>query len=151
MCQSARFMAKRIDISDEANTRRMPYSVPEGYFEKLQARLRVIPSEHPLPVQTAADVRPSLFVRLRPYIALAAAFIFMVVAGTGILKLSTGNLNSNSYENEDLYSYAEYVLRTDPYAFYEENTGELLTEEDIADYLINTGVPVEHIYYYGNE
>lgn len=148
-------MAKRKDILDDASIKRMPYSVPEGYFEGLQARLSVIPSEHPLSEQETSgnviDVRPPLFVRLRPYVALAAAFVFMVVAGTGILKLSTKSLNSSLEEKEDLYSYAEYVLRTDPYAFYESYESESPTEEDIADYLINTGVPVEHIYYYGNE
>lgn len=142
-------MAKNHDILDRARTERMPYNVPVGYFEDLRARLSVIPAQHPLQA-TAPVVRPALWTRLRPYIALAAAFVFMVVAGTGILKLSTKGLNSVD-ESDDLYSYAGYVLRTDPYAFYEEEETLSLTDEDIAEYLLNTGVSVEHIYYYGNE
>ena len=139
-------MAGKKDIIEDAGMRKMPCSVPEGYFENLQARLSTIPSEHPITL----DVRPALWGRIRPYVALAAAFIFMVVAGTGILKLSTKGLNAQD-DIDELYSYAGYVLMTDPYAFYDEDESSSPTEDDIAEYLLNTGVPIEHIYYYGNE
>lgn len=142
-------MAKKKDILDHASIGGMPYNVPDGYFENLQARLSVIPAEHPL--EEVCEHRPALWTRLRPYLALAAAFIFMVVAGTGILKLSTKSLNSTLDSSYDLYSYASDILRTDPYVFYDSAEYESPTDEDIAEYLLNTGVPVEHIYYYGNE
>ena len=38
-------MDKKRDILEREDLRRNPYSVPEGYFDRLQDRLKAIPSQ----------------------------------------------------------------------------------------------------------
>lgn len=51
----------------------MPYVVPEGYFSELEERLGAIPRR---------NVAVSRFDKLKPYVALAAAFLIIVTCGT---------------------------------------------------------------------
>ena len=115
------------------------HSVPEGYFEGLQARLSTIPQQH-------SATTP--WVRMRPYLALAAAFAAMVVGGTALLR-STAR-PASVLSDEDLFSYAQLIPRTDPYLIYDDEgveAEETYSEEDIINYLIETGVSLELLAY----
>ena len=61
--------------------RKMPYVVPEGYFSELEERLGAIPRR---------NVAVSRFDKLKPFVALAAAFLIIVTCGTALLRFTSG-------------------------------------------------------------
>ena len=125
------------DILDE--TRKPEFSVPDGYFDKLKARLEEIPEK---------EVQVTMWQKIRPYFAMAASFLIMLGMGTGILKLTTGQ--SVSDEDQFYYElgYADLIPVTyaDPSLYESEDTDEI-SSEDVENYLIATGVPIEKIKY----
>ncbi len=66
-------------LKDFAELRRMPYSVPEGYFDTFRREMKK--------PQTQVV---SLWSRIMPYASVAAVFIFLVSAGTFILERTAG-------------------------------------------------------------
>ncbi len=116
------------------------FSVPEGYFESLKDRLGAIP-------EGRSVIEPGLWMRVRPYTALAACFIFAFVVGTSLLqKTSVQESLADKYYKEIVY--ADMIPLTDPNAiFYGTDEIETLSEEDIINYLIESGVPTEQIAY----
>ena len=130
-------MPIRVSKESDMNQKQL-HNVPEGYFENLQTRLSAIPQQH-------SAVTP--WVRMRPYLAMAAAFAAMVVGGTALLR-STAR-PASVLSDEDLFSYAQLIPRTDPYMIYDESAQaeESYSEEDIINYLIETGVSLELLAY----
>ena len=75
-----------------------PHITPEGYFDSLKQRLSRIPQQ---------QERVSLWQRVSPHLAIAAAFIAIVTAGTAILKTFTGSTAEDDvYTEDDLVSIA---------------------------------------------
>lgn len=110
----------------------MPYSVPDGYFRDLSVRLQEIP-------HSGSEV--TAWVRFRPYVAMAAALAVMVTAGTALLQLTTRN---SSYEDFEISQYATLM------SYYESEDiqpSPRPSDEDIREYLIETGVSAYHIEY----
>ena len=112
------------------------HNVPEGYFEDLKTRLSAIPQEE----------HASGWERLRPYVALAAAFVAIV---TAVLRLSTSPVT----QDYDDFGIAEIIPSTDSYIYYSSEVSEepVSSEDDILEYLLNSNTSVEQIAYLGNE
>lgn len=125
------------------NKNRM-YNVPEGYFEGLRTRLSAIPA-----VENEAAGRVTVWTRVRPVIALAASFAIMLTIGTLILDKTAGPVKSSDSEFLD-YAYAMIPI-TEPYSIYDASLAESLytevSEEDIVNYLIETGVSINQLGY----
>ena len=108
------------------------YHVPEGYFDDLSTRiLAQIPLDEQAPVADAvvapsAHRRAKLWVRLRPWTAIAAALI-AVVALWGIWQVSTQEPLRSSNE----VASSVYDLSVTP-----------LTDAEYADYLYETCVDI---------
>ena len=118
--------------SHSSELRKMPYSVPEGYFEGLQDCLRIDEAH------ASAEVR-SFWGRMAPYASMAAAFAIMVTAGTAILK--------NVTEKSDM-TYEDYIVHSEIMIIDEEETEDAYPEaeaQDIVEYLIHTGITAELI------
>lgn len=88
---------------------KMPYNVPEGYFEGLRAKIAEIPDREP---------EVTVMSRVRPYIALAAAFVSIVVGGTAVLKITSGVSEVEEMSALDKMQMADIVPVTDPYSIY---------------------------------
>lgn len=73
---------------------KIQYSVPEGYFENLSARLSEIPAQ-------AAARRAPFMVVARPYFALAAIFAIALVLGT----LFLGKQAPSGCSDDDIIEY----------------------------------------------
>lgn len=116
------------------------HTVPEGYFEDLEARLSRIP-------QAAVLAVPSPWTRVRPHLSMAAAFAALVVGGTAVLQTTVRPAAGLS--DEDLLGYIQLIPATDPYLIYgtEEDGKDAFSDEDIIDYLIETGVSLEQLAY----
>jgi len=142
-------MDKNSNILDELKAQGRPYGVPDGYFESLRARLDAIPStkqEEEVPMTKVVEM-PSLWTKVRPYIAMAAAFLILVTAGTAILKTTT---NSITISEDEYMQIASILPVTDPYAIYYEDYAdeeEEVSGDDIVNYLIETGVSLEQLAY----
>ncbi len=118
--------------------------VPEGYFNSLKSRLESIPqSEAP---------RQGVLRQVRPYLALAASFAAILIIGNAVLRGTAGLDRSAGSDFEDP-GYAELISITRPDIFYNaletENEGEDISDEDIINYLIESGVNPEHLAYAG--
>ena len=118
-------------------------SVPEGYFNDLKARLSSIPDE--------AAMRPGTWSRVRPYLAMAASFVAIVVIGNAILKDSVKSQYYDPFSGEN--SYAEMLSITNPEILYNESEYDMeeLSDEDIINYLSESGVRTEHLAYAGDQ
>ena len=116
------------------------HTVPEGYFKGLETRLSQIP-------RTAVPAVPPL-TKMRPYLALAAAFAALVVGGTAVLRNTVRPAAALS--DEELLGYIQLIPSTDPYLIFDESAGqegEAYSDEDIINYLIETGVSLEQLAY----
>lgn len=127
-------MKKGIDIlKDCPELKQMPFTTPEGYFEsfKAEASRRKV---HKLDFRT----------RIAPYLAMAAVFIFMVTAGTMLLEQSVPEYQMTE---EDYVMFSDNIMTTIAYEMeYGDHLAEAeISEEDIINYLIYTGVTAEHI------
>ena len=89
--------------------KKLNYNVPDGYFEDLKTRLSSIPAQ---------ESRPSRFARLTPYLAFAACFAALVIAGNAILKKTA----SPAASDEEII---EYLIASD------------ITLAQIEDYLLS--------------
>ncbi|MBR1871730.1 MAG: hypothetical protein IJ795_00795 [Bacteroidales bacterium] len=106
------------------------YSVPEGYFQDLKQRLEDIPH---------ASARVTTWMKVRPYVALAASFAIAVTLGRAILRATVPATMEISAE--------EIVTATNPYAVYDilaDNAAAAPDEEDLINYLIDTGANISY-------
>ncbi len=118
--------------------------VPEGYFDDLKARLARIPA---MEEERGGKAVLTPWQRLMPYAALAACFLGVLVAGNGILRMTTDNPS----EADALFTAlgkADMIPVTilDP-SLFENDGSESVSDEDIIDYLIASGVSTRKIYY----
>ena len=127
-------MKKENDIlKDCMELKQMPYKVPEGYFESFKAEA-VIPAVRKL----------SFWNRMAPYAAMAAVFVFLVTAGTLLLEKSGPQYQMTE---EDYLMFSDNMMTSIAYEmeFGDQLADAQISEEDIINYLIYTGVPVEMI------
>jgi hypothetical protein len=120
-------------LKDRLELKQMPYTVPEGYFESFKAQAAK-------PMVRKIDFRA----RIAPYAAMAAVFIFMVTAGTFFLEKSVPEYQMTE---EDYVMFSDNFMNAIAYEMeYGSALAEAeLSEEDIINYLIYTGVTAEQI------
>ena len=128
------------DILQEPKLKKMPYSIPEGYFEKMKAEARKC--TEPAPVHI------SIWTRLAPYAGIAAMFLFILTLG----KLFVGQQDADTAGTltEDISTYEDYLVFSDMPDIYlnePETEEEGIADEDIIEYLIYIGATVEDIEY----
>lgn len=126
------------------NIGKASFSVPEGYFNDLKERLNAIPA--------GRTVEPSAWMRMRPYAAMAAAFAAILLVGNAVLRNTVkGNLTDDQFLTEA--TYADMISLTHPEAVYQfmEYGHEDLSDEDIINYLIESGTEMEYLAYSGDQ
>ncbi len=109
----------------------MPYSTPEGYFEGLKAGLKMIPTrERSTP--------------WRRYAGIAAAAAILLTAGGFIAGRLSGR---TEFSEEDYIVFSDDMTNAIYQESYSEQYAETqqLTEDDLIEYLIYTGVEIEEI------
>ncbi len=118
-------------------TRKNDISVPEGYFENLQQRLSGI-GRTESPAAKVGVVR-----RLAPYVAVAASMLIAVTVGNWLLSRTAVRDTQSNYESM-LIAEAGPLYGPDGYSFLDDVVEEI-TDEDIVNYLISSGISMEHI------
>ena len=128
-------MQEKSRIFDGAeNTGRM---VPEKYFENLNARLYTIPDMHRTNSPAA---------RLKPYLALAACFTAIMLVGNAVRRSTAADSSQNEVYNELAYVS---LLQADEYLRTESYMQDTISDEDVVNYLIDSGTSTELIEYAG--
>lgn len=114
--------------------RKMPYIIPDGYFEDFIRTNQIsVAAEH---------ASHSTFMRkLTPYLSMAAAFLLIVTVGRFLIQYTSA---------ADEMTYEDYLVHSDIMieAEYENDiqiAEALPADEDIIEYLIYTGVTAEAI------
>lgn len=120
------------DILDDRNMRQRPYSVPDGYFDRLELRLSEIPGSASAPSGWRVKVRPAL--------AIAASFATVLLVGGMILGRATGPKEEMSLYEQ--YAYADLIPHTEPFAFFESSQEVTASEDDIMDYLLENNADI---------
>ena len=126
------------DILQEASLKNCPYSTPEGYFESFK--------EKAVKYSQPAKAAPLQFKRiLTTAVSMAAMFILMVTAGTMLLK---GVTPDSDLTQEDYIVFSDGYFDLELYdtdGMTEQYADASISEEDIIEYLIYTGVSQEFI------
>ena len=119
------------DILQNNSLRQQPYSIPEGYFDELKSSLKTIP------VQNRRR-------RFQPWIWTAAAAAAILIAA--------GSFFLGRYSNEDDLTEEDYIAYSEELTgiIYDEGTEQYadassMTEDEIIEYLIYTGVEIEEL------
>lgn len=127
-------------LNSRKELREMPFSVPDGYFDRLNGRI-CAGTAH-------AEGRTSLWHRVAPYAAMAAMFVLIALAGQAVIHQQDPDISNGT--EEDSFFYTQIM----PVGGFEEiyDTGSNgyiaasgLSDEDIIEYLIYSGLPVESI------
>ena len=158
-----------LDLVLEQKKEHPSMDVPSGYFSSLEERLKTIPAVAPLGAKAPTEVpvplfgredegrnvvRMPLWNRVKPYVSIAAAFLVMVAVGNSLLRLTT----RGGATGEDAVDQLAYITgSTNPYYLYmqedildEAGDQDDLSIEDLEEYLISSGISVEHLSYMAN-
>lgn len=111
------------DILNNKSLKATPHKAPEGYFEGLQKSLK----KH-----AQAPEKAFTWKRLTPYVSMAAMFASIFALGTFFLDKGT----TPEKENEVT------VIKEEYYPQY----AEVMTEDDIIEYLIYSDIELEELY-----
>ena len=109
-------------LKDNAELKSMPFTVPEGYFKGLKAELKTIPKQ----------AKPAKVVKWQPFVRFASiAAVVAALSTAGPFFLGKGGEDTGfTVIQEEAGYYADL---------------QSLTEDDIVEYLISTGVELEDI------
>lgn len=129
------------DILQNSELKKIPYSVPEGYFDKFKAQARTYTEPKYVPVNLRS--------RLAPYVGIAAMFLFILVLGKifvrpDITAPAGTDIKDIAVMTDD---YEDYLVFSD-LGVYLSDAGiepDELSDEDIIEYLIYIGATEKYI------
>lgn len=111
---------------------------PDGYLENLQDRLLQIPVQ---------EKRHGFITRVMPYMAYAASLVVLVLVGNFILRKTA--VSEEEVSAAEQWAYMSYLAQSlDSDCMLPEIPEYTLTEEDIANYLVDDGLTLEELVSY---
>jgi hypothetical protein len=129
------------DILQNSELKKIPYSVPEGYFDKFKAQARTYTEPKYVPVNLRS--------RLAPYVGIAAMFLFILVLGKifvrpDITAPAGADVKDIAVMTDD---YEDYLVFSDMDVYLSDAGIEPdeLSDEDIIEYLIYIGATEKYI------
>lgn len=135
-------------LSGAEELRQMPYSVPEGYFEGLEAKVRSRISDEEGSTRAVGRTR-SFPKRLIPYLSAAAVAVVVAIGLTlGSLGRKTVVPESGLEDSDYVFYYTELIPVTEPEAIYYSynSVSEDLSYDDIVEYLLESGADVDDLF-----
>lgn len=119
-------------LASRKNLKAPAYGVPEGYFDGFRRKMKA-------EIPTMSAVKTTAARKFVPYIAVVAMFAMLVAAGGFFLERS-----ESEFTQEDYIVFSDEMTST---IFYDGNEqyAEAVSEDDIIEYLIYTGVEIEDI------
>ena len=139
-------MEKKMDILDREELRGNPYSVPEGYFDRLQERLAAIPRQGEVENAPAVESFPVAAsagrgARIRPVFATLAGLAAALAACFVLINRPAAPAAEETVTYEQI-AYADLIPHTEPYIYFveESETSEDGMQEEILDYLMQSPI-----------
>lgn len=125
------------DILQNPELKKNPYSIPEGYFDKLKVEARKCAAPR--------RVRVTIWSRLAPYAGIAAMFLFILLLGKTFIRQEAqpGAIVAETDTYEDYLLFSD--MNSDLSMHYIAEESLELSEEDIIEYLIYIGASEEYI------
>ena len=117
-------------LKGNAHLKEMPFSTPEGYLDELKSQMKVC--------QKPAAVHKPAFWRFTPQIAMAAAFALLLAVGGFFLD----RRSDPDFTQEDYIVFSDEMTNTISYG-YEDLYADVLTEDDIIEYLVYSDIDFE--------
>lgn len=116
-------------LRDNPQLKAMPYETPSGYFDNLKDELKMV------------SKKPVIWKRVVPYAAVAAVSALLIAAGGFFLT----RYDDIEFTQEDYIVFSEDMTNT---IFYDsdEQYADVLTEDEIIEYLIYSNVDIEELY-----
>lgn len=123
-------------LASRSELKKMPYDVPDGYFETFKAEMSHI---------TTAGQRPGIWKGRMTYMAVAASLALLLSLGTMLMR---HNSSDETMSPEEYILFSDNLISTeiyqDPSEYQIAEAADLL-EEEIIEYLIYTDVSLETI------
>ncbi len=116
-------------MAERPELRKMPYDVPEGYFDRFKMQMR--------PYRTQRTWRRAL-----PYASAAAALLFLFTVGTVLFQHPA---NTDEFTQEDFLVFSRDMANTEYYEYTAQYADAEIADEDIIEYLIYSGISLEEI------
>jgi len=122
------------NILENPGMRENPFSVPEGYFSKLENNIHIL--------ITSKKEKKSVWNILKPVFTLAFTFIIIYGIGYGVLSL-TNNIKTVKEVPTDMAIIESGYINTNFIDYYENSDSSLISEEETLDeeeivsYLLN--------------
>lgn len=124
--------------------KQMPFNVPDGYFAKLQQQ--VMESAADTGYRAGISTHKTLSYRLLQ-ISTAAAMLAAVVTGSITLIQDKSDMHQDELMLDDSFFYTELMPQDTDILYDSDSYGYIadtgLSDEDIIDFLICSGTPVE--------
>lgn len=136
---------KKLDETGRGN----PFRIPEGYFDEVNRKIISA-----VPEYSAGPGKPSLFIRLKPVLKLAAFITGFILAGYFILRTMVPAADQSLDQEISEYEFSGAYLNDIELAIKDEEGIALLIPEgipdvsdsDIVEYLIMENVKTDEIY-----
>ncbi len=119
-------------LAERPELKKMPYNLPEGYFEEFKQRMK-------------PPGRQLRWNRTMSFVSIAASVAVLVTAGLLLLQPSP---TAEEFTYEDFLVFTKTGIDPDMYEYTEQYADAELTNNDIIDYLIYSGISAEEIEYY---
>ncbi len=120
-------------LAERPELRKMPYTVPEGYFDGFKLKMK--------PYET--DRRRW---KMIPYVSIAASAAILLTAG---LLLSRHRSTADEFTQEDFLVFSDSMIMTEYYEDTDDQYADAeMANDDIIDYLIYSGISAEEIEQY---
>ncbi len=127
---------KRDILAERPELKKVPYSLPEGYFQEFKANI---------------DIYEKRKSRLNfiPYISVAASVVLLIAA---TFFLAQPTVPSDEFTQEDYLVFSSHMINSINSEYYSADIHQYadaeITNEDIIDYLIYSGLSAEEIEQY---
>ncbi len=119
---------KRDILVERSELKKMPYNLPEGYFDEFKSKMKPYGTRRSKP-------------KIIPYISAAASVVLLL---TGGLLLSQRTSPADEFTHEDFLVFSDSMINTEYYEYDSEQYAEM-TNDDIIDYLIYSGISAEEV------
>ncbi len=137
-------------LAERPEMKKMPYGVPEGYFEDFKMAVgRKVPAERGLAEKSAAKrsaakrsvakrsvARPAIFISAAASVAAALVLGAYFIFGAG---------GTEDFSQEDLLVFDESYINAEYYEYSESIAEAEYSDDDIIEYLIYNGISLEEI------
>ncbi len=120
-------------LAERPELKKMPYTLPNGYFEEFKQQMR-------------PPVKQFRWSRTMSWASVAASVAVLITAGLLLLQPSPATTDEFTYE--DILVFTKTGIDPNMYDYTDQYADAEITNNDIIDYLIYSGISAEEIEYY---